>query len=314
MSLFEGQAPPNVETNRTTTATAPQYLTDYLSKLAETGQAQLGASGADLVAAPSALQQQAYSMAPGVATAYQPAMASALQAGQAGAAPVTAADISAFYNPYEQDVVNRMAEQSTLNVQRQMLPQLRAAFGGTGAFGSQRYAGAIGQALGDVQADLLGQQSKFRAAGYQSALDAALKQKSQQATAASALSGVGTGTGTAATGGLKALADLGGTQQAYEQAKIEAPTVRAQNIAQILRGYTYPTTTTEKYVGPASVYGPSPLSQIAGLGALLGSGFNTSGGWGNRLLDWVGRVAGSAGGNSGVPFGYGNVYGTSEGE
>ena len=302
MSLFEGKAPPDIETTRTTAAQAPGYLTDYLTDLAKAGQGQLGLSGKDLVAAPSALQQQAYSMAPGAATAYQPAMTSALQAGQAGAAPISQQDISQFYNPYEQDVVNRMAEQSAMNVQRQMLPQLRAAFGGTGAFGSQRYAGAIGQALGDVQANLLGEQSKYRAAGYQSALDAALRGRGLQTQAAQALGGIGAQEQAAATSGLKALADLGGTQQAYEQAKIEAPTIRAQNIAQILRGYTYPTTTTETYKGPGNVYQPSPLSQIAGLGALLGSGFNTSGGWGNRLFDWFGRVAGSIPGSPQIPY------------
>lgn len=313
MSLFEGQAPPNVETNRTTTATAPQYLTDYLTDLAKAGQSQLGLSGKDLVAAPGALQQKAYEVAPTALSGFQPAMTSALQAGQAGAAPISQQDISAFYNPYEQDVVNRMAEQSTLNVQRQMLPQLRAAFGGTGGFGSQRYAGAIGQALGDVQANLLGEQSKYRAAGYQSALDAALRQRGLQTQAAQALGGIGAQQQAASTSGLKTLADLGAQQQAYEQAQIEAPTVRAQNVAQLLRGYTYPTTTTEKYVGPANVYGPSPLSQIAGLGALLGSGFNTSGGWGNRLFNWLGGVINTApsGGNVNWPTQppYGDDYG-----
>lgn len=303
MSLFEGKAPPNVTTTATTAATAPQYLTDYLTKLAQAGQGQLGVSGADLVAAPSALQQQAYSMAPGVATAYQPAMTSALQAGQAGAAPVSQADISAFYNPYEQDVVNRMAEQSTQNVQRQMLPQLRAAFGGTGAFGSQRYAGAIGQALGDVQANLLGEQAKYRAAGYQSALDAALRQRGLQTQAAQALGGIGASTETAATGGLKALSDIGAQQQALEQAKIEAPTVRAQNIAQIMRGYTYPTTVQETRVGPAQIYQPSPLSQIAGLGSLLGAAFNTPQGFGNRLVGGISSLFGQGA----APTGYGTT-------
>lgn len=303
MGLFDPGVPPNVETTRTTAAAAPQYLTDYLTQLAQTGQSQLGLTGSDLVAAPSALQQQAYQIAPQVATAYQPAMTAALQAGQGGAAPVTREDISGFFNPYEQSVVDEMQRQSAQNVQRSMLPQLRAAFGGTGAFGSQRYAGAIGQALGDVQADLLGQQSKFRAAGYQSALDAAMRQKQAQTQAAQALAGIGTGSEAAATSGLKALADIGATQQAYEQAKIEAPTVRAQNIAQILRGYTYPTTVTETYKGPASVYGPSPLSQIAGLGALIGSGFNTDKGWGNRLFDFVGRTFGEGP----APTGYGTT-------
>jgi hypothetical protein len=294
MGLFDPGKPPLIETSRTTSTSAPQYLTDYLTQLAQTGQAQLGLTGSDLVAAPSALQQQAYQIAPGVATAYQPAMTSALAAGQAGAAPVTREDISGFFNPYEESVVDEMQRQSAQNVQRNMLPQLRAAFGGTGAFGSQRYAGAIGQALGDVQADLLGQQAKFRASGYQSALDAAMRQRQAQTQAAQALSGIGTGAQTAATSGLKALADLGATQQAFEQAKIEAPTVRAQNVAQILRGYNYPTTVSEKALQPPAAFAPSPLQQITGLGALIGSGTQTPSGWANRLFDFIGSKIGES--------------------
>jgi hypothetical protein len=209
-----------------------------------------------------------------------------------------------------------MARQSAENVQQQYLPQLRAAFGGTGAFGSRRYAGAIGQSLADVQADLLGQQAKFRAAGYQSALDAALRQKTGQTQAASALGGIGSQAGTAATGGLKALADLGATQQAYEQAKIEAPTVRAQNVAQILRGYTYPTTVSEKALQPPPAFAPSPLQQLTGLGALIGSGTQTPSGWGNRLFDFLGRQIGEGPASTGYgTTGTNPIYGgTSSGD
>jgi hypothetical protein len=301
MGLFDPGKPPLIETSKTVTATAPQYLTDYLTDLATRGREQLGVPGSEMVAAPSFLQQKAFEAAPGALTAFQAPMTSALAAGQAGAAPVTQADISAFYNPYEQSVVNEMARQSAENVQQQYLPQLRAAFGGTGAFGSRRYAGAVGQSLADVQADLLGQQSKFRAAGYQSALDAALRQKAGQTQAASALGGIGTGTQAATTTGLKALSDLGGIQQAYEQAKIEAPTVRAQNVAQILRGYTYPTTTSEKALQPPPAFAPSPLQQLTGLGALIGSGTQTPSGWGNRLFDFLGKQMGSGA----APTGYG---------
>ena len=316
MGLFDPGTPPLIETSRTTATTAPQYLTDYLTDLATQGRQQLGTPGAEMVAGPSALQQQAYQMAPGVATAYQPAMTSALTAGQAGATPITQGDISAFFNPYEQSVVDEMSRQSAQNVQQQYLPQLRAAFGGTGAFGSRRYAGAIGQSLADVQADLLGQQAKFRAAGYQSALDAALRQKTGQTQAASALGGIGSQAGTAATGGLKALADLGATQQAYEQAKIEAPTVRAQNVAQILRGYTYPTTVSEKALQPPPAFAPSPLQQLTGLGALIGSGTQTPSGWGNRLFDFLGRQIGEGPASTGYgTTGTNPIYGgTSSGD
>lgn len=302
MSLFEGTAPPNVETTRTTAATAPQYLTDYLTKLAASGTAQLGQTGEQLVAGPSALEATAMRVAPTALTSYQGALKSALEAGQAGAAGVTPQDISAFYNPYEQQVVDEMSRQSALDVQRNLLPQLRAQFAGAGGFGSQRYAGATGQSLADVQSNLLGQQAKYRASGFQSALDAALRQKTGQTSAATALTGVGKAEQDTAVSGLKTLTDLGKIQREYEQAKIEAPLIRAQNVAQILRGYTYPTTTTETYKGPASSYGPSPLSQVAGLTSLLASGFNKDTNWGNRLIDWIGKKLSESGSSTGSEY------------
>ena len=89
MSLFEGKAPPNVKSTETVTATAPGYLTDYLTDLAKIGQAQLGMSGADLVAGQSPLQQQAYAAAPAALTRYQAPLSSAVSAGQAAARPST---------------------------------------------------------------------------------------------------------------------------------------------------------------------------------------------------------------------------------
>lgn len=300
MSLFEGKAPPNVKTTESISSTAPQYLTDYLTQLAQTGQGLLG--GAQ-VAAPGALQQQAYAMAPQALSGYQQALQSGVAAAQGAAAPIGQQDISQFYNPYQQSVVDEMARQSQRNVQRNLLPQLKSAFVGSGGLGSQRYAGATGQALSDVQADLLGQQSKAMAAGYGTALDAALRQRAQQAQTAQVLGGLGQAEQAAATSGLKSLADLGTQQQAFEQAKIEAPLVRAQNVAQLLRGYTYPTTSQRETFGPASSYGPSPLSQISGLGALLSSGINAKGtGWFDLLSGKIGKLFDSGGYDPNAPL------------
>lgn len=285
MSLFEGTAPPNIETTKSTTATAPKYLTDYLTELARAGTTQLGSvdpvtgqvtptPGKELVAGLGSLATGAYEAAPTTLARYESPLNEALAAGQAGGAGITSADISAFYDPYQQKVIDEMARQSALNVQRNVLPMLRGAFAGSGGFGSQRYAGATGQALADIEANLLGKQAEMQSKGYGSALDAALRQKGLQTQAAQALTGLGTAEQQAAQSALKTGAELGQQQQAYEQAKIEAPLTRAMNVAQLLRGYTYPTETVEKYVGPANVYGPSPLSQIAGLGSLLGSAFN----------------------------------------
>ena len=295
MSLFEGSAPPMVDTTRTTTATAPQYLTDYLTKLATEGSQQLGLAGEQLIAPQGELATAAYEAAPAALTRYTSPLDAALTAGQAGGAGVTAEDINAFFNPYRTGVVDELARQQAMNIQRNVLPSMRGAFAGTGGFGSQRYGQATGQTLADMQANLLGQQAKQLSEGYTSALDAALKQKGYQAQAAQALGQLGAIEQQAATTGLKTGAELGQQQQAYEQAQIDAPLTRATNVAQLLRGYTYPTTTTELYHGPAQAYSPSPLSQIAGLGTLVGSAFGKEGSIGNQLINWIG---GNFSGNS----------------
>ena len=290
-SLFQGEAPPNVQTTRETAAVAPQYLTDYLTQLAQQGQQALGTkdpvtgaytaptqeqlktAGMPYVAPLSQLQKDVATNAPTDLYRYQDPMDLAYSTGQE-ATGVSPADISKFYNPYEAAVVGGMGAQSATNVQRNLMPQLKGGFVGSGALGSSRYANALGQTMGDVNTTLLQEQNKARSAGYQSALDAALREMSGQTQAGQMLGTLGAQEQQAATTGLKTQADIGAIEQAQTQAQINAPTTMAGNVAQILRGYTYPTVTTEKFDGPASSYGPSVLSQIGGLGSLVAAGTN----------------------------------------
>ena len=306
-SLFQGEAPPNVQTTRETAAVAPQYLTDYLTQLATQGQqtlgvkdpvtgvytpptqAQLTTAGTPYVAPLSQLQKDVATAAPTALTRYQTPMDAALTAGQAGAG-IDQADISKFYNPYENAVIGGMGVQSAQNVQRNLMPQLKGGFVGTGGLGGQRYANALGQTMGDVNTALLQEQNKGRATGYQSALDAALREMSGQTQAGQMLGTLGAQEQQAATTGLKTGADIGAIEQAQNQAIINAPTTMASNVAQILRGYTYPTVTTEKYEGPASSYGPSVLSQIGGLGSLISAGTNKDDtGFFDKVGNFIGR-------------------------
>jgi hypothetical protein len=290
-SLFQGEAPPNVQTTRETAAVAPQYLTDYLTQLATQGQqtlgvkdpvtgvytpptqAQLTTAGTPYVAPLSQLQKDVATYAPEALKRYQTPMDEAYDVGKE-ATGVSPTDISKFYNPYENAVVGGMGAQSATNVQRNLMPQLKGGFVGSGALGSTRYANALGQTMGDVNTTLLQEQNKARSAGYQSALDAALREMSGQTQAGQMLGTLGAQEQQAATTGLKTGADIGAIEQAQNQAIINAPTTMASNVAQILRGYTYPTVTTEKFDGPASSYGPSILSQIGGLGSLVAAGTN----------------------------------------
>jgi hypothetical protein len=238
-------------------------------------------------------QKDIFKGAPDQLIRYQDPLDSALTAGESGM-DVSQADISKFFNPYENAVVGGLGAQSATNVQRNLMPQLQAGFVGSGALGSQRYANALGQTMGDVNTNLLQEQNKTRMAGYNTALDAAMKEAQLSNQASAALTGLGSAEQQAATTGLKTGADLGALEQAYTQAQINAPLTQAANVSQLLKGYTVPTGQTQTYKGPGDVYQPSPLSQIASLGTLLASGFNSGSGWGNQLLKGLGVTGSSA--------------------
>ena len=296
MGVFDAPTPTPVELKGTSTTTAPQYLTDYLTNLASAGTGALGTvspegtltpyTGSELIADLPQNLQDLYQNAGTMAARYETPMDEALKALQSGATGVTAQDISKFYNPYEQDVVDEMARQSALNVQRSTMPALKAAFAGSGGFGGQRYAGATGQAMADIQANLLGQQSKLRQEGYQSALDAALKERGYDIQAGQGLYGLGGAEATAASNMMKSLGDVGTAELSYDQSKLEAPLVRAQNVAEIMRGYTYPTSTSEVKESLPTAYAPSALQQVSGLSSLISSAFGNDNAAGYKAIDF----------------------------
>jgi hypothetical protein len=325
MGLFTGAAPPDVTKTQTTASTTPDYYTNYLTQLSQTGQNALGtydpatkkftaptqtdliAAGKPYVAGLTQEQKDIFSGAPEQLTRYQDPLTDALTAGQAGMS-VDQADISKFYNPFENAVVGGLGAQSATNVQRNLMPQMKAGFVGSGALGSSRYANALGQTMGDVNTGLLQEQNKTRMAGYNTALDAAMKEAQLSNQASAALTGLGQAEQQAATTGLKTGAELGALEQAFEQAQINAPLTQATNVAQLMKGYTVPTNQEQVYKGPGDVYQPSPLSQIASLGTLLASGFNSNSGWGNQLLNKLGTSADPT--NSGNPFAFLNQAGS----
>jgi hypothetical protein len=283
MSIFQGIAPPNVDTTKSTATTAPGFYTDYLSGLANAGQQALNRSPAELVAGFSPLQQQAFGNVQNAATSYQPQLQAAQATAGQSAQGITQQNIQNYLNPYAQNVVGEMARLNQQNLNQNLLPNLKAGFVGTGAGGSQRNAGALAQFLAQNQANLTGQQSGELSKGFTTALNAAGQQSQLQNQAAQVQAQLAQQQQQLGLAGNKAIMDVGAQQQALDQARINAPLTQATNAAQLMRGYTVPTSTTEKYSGPAPAYGPSPLAQISGLGSLLGSGFNTPGGWGNQL-------------------------------
>jgi len=325
MSLFEGSAPDPVELSKSSVTKTPEYLTNYLTQLAGAGMGALGtvtpgtpASG-DTPATPATVTpftgQQLIAerpdfyknlMTPGEGTLpklsdltrYQsPLDTAATTAGYAQG--VDAADISKFYDPYQQKVLDELARQSALNTQRNVLPMLRGAFAGQGGFGGQRYASAMGQAAGDIEANLLGKQAELMSTGYKNAMDAALKEQATQQGLVSGLSSLGSTEATAAQNAIKSLSEAGASDLAYEQSLIDAPLKRALNVAEIMRGYQYPTTIDETKEELPTNFSPSALQQIAGLGTLVGAAFPAGGkGVGDKIIGSIEKIFsdGSSGG------------------
>jgi len=338
--LFEGSAPEPVELTKTSTTKAPEYLTNYLTALSQAGIGALGTTtpgtsatdttpgtdptfksftGKELIADlpdfyKTLMTPEADANLPGLSdlTRYQSALDQALTAGKAASKnigltydeegkPVFSDELRSFYDPFQQQVIDKMQEQSDINVQRNVLPALKAlgVSGMGGALGSSRTGNISGQALADIAANLQAQQTAARSKGFQTALDAALKQQGQLATATSALTGLGAQEQEAATSGLKTLSDVGAAKLAYDQSQIEAPLKRALNVAEIMRGYTYPTTSTETAETLPTTFAPSPLQQIAGLGTLVGAAFPAGGkGVGDKIIGVIEKIF-SGGSDSG---------------
>lgn len=270
--LTQGSPLPDVTTTTAQVTQAPDFYTNYLSNLAQAGTAATGMDPSKMVAGFSNLQQQGFGQAGTAATAYRPQLSAAEQTAATAAGGITPGAIQSLMNPYTQNVVDEMARLSAQNVQRNIMPGLKAAFGTTGGFGSKRFADVTGQTLADIQSGLTGKQSEALRAGYDTALNAALQEanlRNQVAQTQGLLAGRESELGLA---GARGLLDAGALQQAREQAVIEAPLKQATNAAALLRGYNIPTSVTQRYTGPMpGAYSASPLQTVVGLGSLFAS-------------------------------------------
>lgn len=273
MAVTTGDPLPDVKTTTTQTTAAPTFYTDYLSNLAKAGTAAAGMDPSQMVAGFSGLQQAGFGQTQQAATGYQPQLTAAQQTAADVAQGITPQEIGQFFNPYTSGVVDEMARLTQQNVQRNVLPALKGMFTATGGMGSQRMLGATGQTLADIQANLTGQQTGALQKGYTDAINQALQQEQLQNLAAQTQGALAEEEQRLGLTGAKGLLDAGAIQQAYEQAKIEAPLKMATNAAALLRGYQIPTSTTQQYEGPMpGAYGASPLQTIVGLGSLFASG------------------------------------------
>ena len=268
--VFQGDPLPAITTTTQAQTTAPEFYTNYLQDIANLGQAGVQTGG---VAGMSPLQQQALAMAPTAAFSGMGTMATgadlATQAGTTAAPQM----VGQYMNPYTQNVVNEMARLQNRQIQENLLPAMQGAAGAMGGFGSQRQFQATGNMLRDMQANLLGQQYGALSSGYQNAMQSAQTDLGRELQAGQILGGLGQQQQQAATTGLGTLSTLGGQEQALGQRMLDYPMTAAQNYAKLLQGYQIPTGETKQVTGSTG-YATSPLAQVTGLLAALGSFVN----------------------------------------
>lgn len=290
-SLVQGAPLPDITQTTTTSSTAPKYYTDYLTDLSKSGGTALQKTAAEGVAAYDPLQTKGYGALEDASTAYKGGLSDAETTAKLAAAGIDPQRIKDLLNPYTQNVTDEMARLSQQNVQRNILPSLKAGFVGTGGLGSSRYAGALGQSMADIQSSLTGQQYGALSAGYNKALDSALQELQQQNQAAQTQAMLAQKEQELGLTGAGALIKGGAEQQAYEQSKLDYPLKTATAVSNLMRGFQVPMDQTQVFKGPkAGMYQQSPLDTALGLGAFIGS---TAGGKvGSTLKDIWGQIFG----------------------
>ena len=307
MSITQGAPLPDIKTTETRTDNAPSYYTNYLTGLSTAGTNAMARSPTQSVAGYDPLQVMGYNNLPAAATAGQEGINAAQATAAMAAQGITPERIQALLNPYTANVVDEMGRLSQQNVQRNLLPTMKAGFVGTGGLGSQRYANALGQSLADVQAGLTGQQYGALSQGYTQAMKGALDEASLRNQTAQTQGKLSDLEQTQALTGAGALTKAGAERQAYQQSLLDAPLKTATTASGLMRGITVPGGQTSTFVGPkAGSYQTSDLANISGVLSLLGStaggkGMQTVAGAGAGLVDYL---KGLATGNSNLFGGY----------
>ena len=140
MGFLQGAPLPDIKTTETRVDAAPEYYTNYLTGLSGAASTAMGKTPGQSVAGYDPMQNTGYGMLPTAATSYMPGLQAAQATAGQAAQGITPERIQELMNPYTSNVVNEMGRLSQENMQRNVLPTMKAGFVGTGGLGGQRYA------------------------------------------------------------------------------------------------------------------------------------------------------------------------------
>lgn len=200
-----------------------------------------------------------------------------------------------YMNPYQDAVVNRIGDLAKRQLSENIIPTIQNQFIGGGSFGGSRSGEALSRGMRDLQESTMAQQSQALQQGYSQAAQ-------QFAADQTRLAQMGQSAGTLQAADLNRMLELsknqetmGGLAQQYGltgAAAEEAVGQQQQGLAQrsldlayndfmnqkndpynkiaflnaAVRGLNIPTMTTTDQTGPANVYQPSVLAQLASAG------------------------------------------------
>lgn len=310
--LTQGTALPNITTVQKQATATPAFYTDYLNQLAKQGAS--AAQNAQFVG-PTGLQEKAFDLTARNVGSYDPALDAATNlAGQAGSYDAAAA-AGRYMNPYTQNVVDALGVEGRRNIEKYLAPGATAAAVGSGQFGSKRGAEVLGQAINSGLSNLNLAQSQALQTGYSQALQASQQEQQARLAGSQRFSDIANQRQALGLGDINAAATIGEQQRALAQNQQLFPMQQLTSQAALLRGQTIPTSTASSYTGPIpGAYNASPLSQIAGLGALakevpklfesIGSGVDkiASGAVGNAVNRGFNALTGGSGGTKPIAY------------
>ena len=203
-------------------------------------------------------------------------------------------NITNYMNPYQTEVMDRMATRSARNLSENLLPAVSDSFIKAGQFGSSRMGDFGSRAVRDESENLLNAQANMMNTGYQQAIATKQADMARQAGLGQTIAQIQESDLNRQIGALSGLSDLGAQRQALgyaDTAALEAagqsqqvqmqqqlsaaekefldqqmyPRQQADFLSTQLRGLApiTPTRTTQSGTSQGATYSPSPLSQIA---------------------------------------------------
>lgn len=287
--LFEGKAPPQATSYSSTSANLPDWWQAYTQGLISRANAiaampfeQYAGNRPPRVAGFTNDQTNAFQLTRNNTGMWQPNAFAASGALASAATPFSQSTFDQFKSPYLEGVTNRIAQLGARNLSENLLPGVNDTFTKGGQFGSSRHADFTNRALRDTQEAILGKQAETLQAGQDAAMRAYESAMGRTAAAGQQLGALAQTQQNLGLRDAAALEAVGQTQQGLNQRNMDAANqdylekrdYNRNNIAFMnaaIRGLQAPTTTTTVGTAPAGNFQPSPLAQIAGVGAGLGA-------------------------------------------